>query len=184
MSVCVYSVFVLFSVNAEALRRADPPSKEFYQLCIGSRNWKRGQGPTTIRRIIIHSNTIIILIIKRTWQRNVTRTKELVILSESVLNLFLLRCSLILVAKRREKRRLGRVDIGERIILKYISATQAWTEFTCVWIVFHCGLCCVCDNLPIFHKYWQDEDLSFNRVWSRGFDGVPIRGRLETVANM
>jgi hypothetical protein len=32
MSVCVYSAFVLFCV--EALRRADPPSKESYRLCI------------------------------------------------------------------------------------------------------------------------------------------------------
>jgi hypothetical protein len=28
------------------LRRADPPSKESYRLCIGLRNWKSGQGPT------------------------------------------------------------------------------------------------------------------------------------------
>jgi hypothetical protein len=33
MSVCVYSVFVLFCVQVAALRRADPPSKELYQLC-------------------------------------------------------------------------------------------------------------------------------------------------------
>jgi hypothetical protein len=33
-SVCVYSVFVLFFVWAAALRRADPPSKESYRLCI------------------------------------------------------------------------------------------------------------------------------------------------------
>jgi hypothetical protein len=38
--VCVYSVFMLSSVLVAALRRADPPSKESYQLCIGSRNWK------------------------------------------------------------------------------------------------------------------------------------------------
>jgi hypothetical protein len=37
---CVYSVFVLFCMQVEALRRADPPSKESYLLCIGSRNWK------------------------------------------------------------------------------------------------------------------------------------------------
>jgi hypothetical protein len=36
--VCVYSVFVLFCVSVEALRWADPPSKETYRLCIGSRN--------------------------------------------------------------------------------------------------------------------------------------------------
>jgi hypothetical protein len=41
-SVCVYSVFVLFA----SLRVADPLSKESYRLCIGSRNWKSGQGPT------------------------------------------------------------------------------------------------------------------------------------------
>jgi hypothetical protein len=46
MSVCVYSVFVLFCVQVAALRRADPPSKESYGLCIGLRNWKGGQGPT------------------------------------------------------------------------------------------------------------------------------------------
>jgi hypothetical protein len=33
MSVCVYSVFVFFCVQVEALRRADPPSKESYQMC-------------------------------------------------------------------------------------------------------------------------------------------------------
>jgi hypothetical protein len=38
MSVCVYSVFVLFCVQVAALRRAKPPSKEPYQLCIGLRN--------------------------------------------------------------------------------------------------------------------------------------------------
>jgi hypothetical protein len=32
--VCVYFVFVLFCVYVEALRRADPPSKESYRLCI------------------------------------------------------------------------------------------------------------------------------------------------------
>jgi hypothetical protein len=33
MSVCLYSVFVLSCVQVEALRRADPPSKESYRLC-------------------------------------------------------------------------------------------------------------------------------------------------------
>jgi hypothetical protein len=33
MSVCVYSVFVLLSVQVAALRRADPPSKDSYRLC-------------------------------------------------------------------------------------------------------------------------------------------------------
>jgi hypothetical protein len=46
MSVCIYSVFVLPCVQVAALRRADPPSKEFYGLCIGLRNRKSGQGPT------------------------------------------------------------------------------------------------------------------------------------------
>jgi hypothetical protein len=36
MCVRVYSLFVLFCV--EALRLADPPSKESHQLCIGLRN--------------------------------------------------------------------------------------------------------------------------------------------------
>jgi hypothetical protein len=43
MSVWEYSV-VLFCVFVPILRRADPPSKESYRLCI--RNWKGGQGPT------------------------------------------------------------------------------------------------------------------------------------------
>jgi hypothetical protein len=38
MSVCVYSVLVMSYVQVAALRRADPPSKESYRLCIGSRN--------------------------------------------------------------------------------------------------------------------------------------------------
>jgi hypothetical protein len=46
MSVCVYTVFLLSCVQVAALRRADPPSKESYRLCIGLRNWKSGQGPT------------------------------------------------------------------------------------------------------------------------------------------
>jgi hypothetical protein len=33
MSVCVYSVFVLFFVLVAALRLTDPPSKESYRLC-------------------------------------------------------------------------------------------------------------------------------------------------------
>jgi hypothetical protein len=43
--VCVYSKFVLFCVQAEALRRADPPSKESYRLCRRSRNWKKWPRP-------------------------------------------------------------------------------------------------------------------------------------------
>jgi hypothetical protein len=34
MSLCVYSVFVLFCVYVGALRRADPPSKESCRLCV------------------------------------------------------------------------------------------------------------------------------------------------------
>jgi hypothetical protein len=44
--VCIYSVFVLSCVQVAALRRADPPSKESYWLCIRLSNWKSGQGPT------------------------------------------------------------------------------------------------------------------------------------------
>jgi hypothetical protein len=33
MSVCFYSVFVLFCGYVAALRRADPPSKKSYRLC-------------------------------------------------------------------------------------------------------------------------------------------------------
>jgi hypothetical protein len=52
MSVCVYSVFVLFCVLIAALWRADPPSKESNGLCIGLRNWKSDQGPTKDCRAI------------------------------------------------------------------------------------------------------------------------------------
>jgi uncharacterized SAM-binding protein YcdF (DUF218 family) len=41
------------------LQPADPPSKVSYRQCIGSRNCKSGQGPTTGCRVII----IIIIII-------------------------------------------------------------------------------------------------------------------------
>jgi hypothetical protein len=40
-------------MQVEALRRADPPSKESCRLCTGSRNWKSGQGPTKGCRAII-----------------------------------------------------------------------------------------------------------------------------------
>jgi hypothetical protein len=46
MSVCVYCVFVFFCVCVQILRRADPPSKESYRLCIGLRSCKISQGPT------------------------------------------------------------------------------------------------------------------------------------------
>jgi hypothetical protein len=32
--------------------RADPPYMESYQLCIGLRNWKSDQGPTTDCRAV------------------------------------------------------------------------------------------------------------------------------------
>jgi hypothetical protein len=38
--VCVCSAFVLFCVQIEALRRADPSCEESYRLCTGLRNWK------------------------------------------------------------------------------------------------------------------------------------------------
>jgi hypothetical protein len=46
MDVCVslLCVCVVLCVAA-ALRHADPPSEESYRLHVGSRNWKRGQGP-------------------------------------------------------------------------------------------------------------------------------------------
>jgi hypothetical protein len=37
----------LFCEQVTAFRWADPPSKESYRLCIGWRNWKKGQGPTS-----------------------------------------------------------------------------------------------------------------------------------------
>jgi hypothetical protein len=46
MSVCVYSVFVLFCVQVATLRRVDPPSREYYRLCMGLRNWKAAKTPT------------------------------------------------------------------------------------------------------------------------------------------
>jgi hypothetical protein len=41
--ICIYSVFVWSCMQVAALRRADPLSKESYQLCpsIGLRNWKK-----------------------------------------------------------------------------------------------------------------------------------------------
>jgi hypothetical protein len=68
--VCVYSVFML-CVLVEVLRRADLPFKESYRLCIGSRNWKSGQGPTKGCRAIMMMMMIIIIIIINlcTWWR-------------------------------------------------------------------------------------------------------------------
>jgi hypothetical protein len=65
--VCIYSVLMLFCVLVEALRRADPTSKESYLLCIGSRNWKSGQDPTKGCRAIK-----IRIIITEHIRRNVT----------------------------------------------------------------------------------------------------------------
>jgi hypothetical protein len=45
MPVCIYSVFMFWAYVA-ALRRTDYSSKDSYRLCIRSRNWKSGQGPT------------------------------------------------------------------------------------------------------------------------------------------
>jgi hypothetical protein len=46
MDVCVYvySVFVLSCVWVAALRRADPPSKEYYRLCITFTKLKKTPG--------------------------------------------------------------------------------------------------------------------------------------------
>jgi hypothetical protein len=46
MDVCVFILSMLSCVQVAALRRADPPFKESYWLCIRSRNRKSGQGPT------------------------------------------------------------------------------------------------------------------------------------------
>jgi hypothetical protein len=43
MSVCVYSVFVLSCVQEAALRRTDPPSKEYYRLCKKIKKLKKRQ---------------------------------------------------------------------------------------------------------------------------------------------
>jgi hypothetical protein len=45
ISVCACSVSMLSCVQAEALRWADPPSKESYRLYIGLRNWKSSRDP-------------------------------------------------------------------------------------------------------------------------------------------
>jgi hypothetical protein len=44
------------------LRQADPPSREYYQLCIGSVNWKKdGEGATKDCIVIIIILIIIII---------------------------------------------------------------------------------------------------------------------------
>jgi hypothetical protein len=35
---CAFIVFLLSYVQVATLRRADPPSEEFYRMCIGLRN--------------------------------------------------------------------------------------------------------------------------------------------------
>jgi hypothetical protein len=68
----LFCVCVALCLGREALRQADPPSKEYSGLCIRSRDWKSGQSPTKGCRAIIiiitiiitsdnNSNTIIIL---------------------------------------------------------------------------------------------------------------------------
>jgi hypothetical protein len=54
----IYGLYKLY----QALQQADPPSKESYRLCIDSRNWKSGQGPTKDCRAIIIIIIIIIII--------------------------------------------------------------------------------------------------------------------------
>jgi hypothetical protein len=49
MCVWAYFMFVLFCVKVAALRRADPPSKETYLLCLDSESEKRS-GPTRAAR--------------------------------------------------------------------------------------------------------------------------------------
>jgi hypothetical protein len=46
------------------LRRADPPSKDSYRLCIGLRNWRRSQGPTKGCRAIERGSC-------RRWEDNI-----------------------------------------------------------------------------------------------------------------
>jgi hypothetical protein len=70
MSVCVYSLFVLSCVQVAALRRADPSSKKSYLVCIGSKNWKSGQGPTKGCRaiiIIICPEIKVLIFLDLTW---------------------------------------------------------------------------------------------------------------------
>jgi hypothetical protein len=45
IDVYVYSVFVLSCTLVQGLRRADPPSKESYRLCIESTTWKKWPKP-------------------------------------------------------------------------------------------------------------------------------------------
>jgi hypothetical protein len=94
MFLCVYSVFMLFCVQVEALRRADPPSKESYRLCIGLRNRKRGQGPTKGCRAIDRK-------IGSTKYENKTR-KQSQKQNDSITRLYAIN-NLIIFQKRRTK---------------------------------------------------------------------------------
>jgi hypothetical protein len=50
MSACVYFVPALFCVWVAALRRADPPSKEFYRLCTGLKTEKASKVQRAVMR--------------------------------------------------------------------------------------------------------------------------------------
>jgi hypothetical protein len=56
MDVCTFILFVLSCVQAEPLRRADPPSKESNRLCISLVNRKIRQGPTNGLYSLINKN--------------------------------------------------------------------------------------------------------------------------------
>jgi hypothetical protein len=47
----LFCVCVGLCAGGAALRRADPPSKESYRLCIGLKNLKSSQGPKGFRAI-------------------------------------------------------------------------------------------------------------------------------------
>jgi hypothetical protein len=49
----LFCACALLCLQVTGLRRADPMSKVPYRLCIGSKNWKGGQGPTNDCRAII-----------------------------------------------------------------------------------------------------------------------------------
>jgi hypothetical protein len=54
MNICIMCVYsVLYCAEVEVLEWADPPSKQSCQLCIGTRNWRCGRGPTKGCRAII-----------------------------------------------------------------------------------------------------------------------------------